>query len=121
MVPAPPGGGLDRVFQITPAASGTLSVSVGYQTDGVTPACNQATEVGPDCWLPVLYARTTCDDAATEIASSCTLGINMTLVTAIPATTSFAVTAHTPYWVFVDGFDDGDYSYGPFNLIVTLE
>jgi hypothetical protein len=112
-------GGRDRVFQITPAATGTMHVSVGYLTDGVTPSCPSTNPTGPFCWLPVIYARTACATASTEV--TCTQGVDATSGTAIPATLTFAVTANTPYWVIVDGFDGASYSYGPFNLIVNLQ
>ena len=108
-------GGLDRVFQLTPAASGTMTVSVGYEPDGTTVTCTNM--FAPGCWASVLYARSTCADATKEIA--CNVG---TVTTAIaPSNISFDVKANTPYWVFVDGFDGMDYSYGPFNLIVNLK
>jgi hypothetical protein len=110
-------GGLDRVFQLTPTTSGTMTVSVGYATDGVTDEC-AASMTAPTCWARVLYARTTCVDAASEIA--CTVGLDANS-DYVPAVISFSVTANTPYWVIVDGYDGGDYSYGPFNLIVSLK
>ena len=117
---SPPNGGLDRVFQLTPAASGTLTVSVGYQTDGVTAACDPATQTGPDCWFSVLYARTTCATASSEVANACAVGADGTF-NVVPAQISFPVLANTPYWVFVDGYDAQNYSYGPFNFIVSLQ
>jgi len=127
-VPAPDGGttsglsdgtgGLDRVFQLTPAKSGTMTVSVGYQIDGVTSSCaTSMTAVG--CWSSVLYARSNCNAAAPELA--CALGVSATMTDIVPATISFDVTANTPYWVFVDGFDNQPYSYGLFNLILNLQ
>jgi hypothetical protein len=109
-------GGRDRVFKITPTASGTLTVSAGYQTDGVTDECATSMTV-PTCWAKVLYARTTCKDTTSEIA--CVVGAGGAGIS--PAKIQFSATANTPYYVFVDGFDDQPYSYGPFNLIVTLK
>jgi hypothetical protein len=114
----PASGGPDRVFQLTPIASGTLTVSIGYQTDGVTASCGAA-QTGPFCWSSVLYARSTCGTSSTELA--CTLGVDAVSSDAIPATISFAVTANTPYWVFVDGYDGTSSSDGLFNLIVKLQ
>ena len=118
--PAPSNGGSDRVFQLTPASNGTLTVKVGYLTDGVTPACPLATQNGPFCWYPVIYARTVCADAATEITGTCKVGADA-MANILPVTTSFPVVANTPYWVFVDGFDGSSIGRGPFNLVVSLQ
>jgi hypothetical protein len=107
-------GGRDRVFQITASASGTLTVSVGYAADGVTSTC-ATNQQAPDCWPAVLYARSTCATASTELA--CAAGISGTAVA--PAVITFPVTVGTPYWVIVDGFDAQ--SYGPFNLVLVLQ
>lgn len=112
-------GGLDRVFQLTPAKSGTMTVSVGYETDGATPTCTVEGMTGPGCWASMLYARTSCGTASTEVAGACAVGVNGLNI--VPTTISFPVTANTPYWVFVDGYDNQDYSYGPFNFIVKLQ
>jgi hypothetical protein len=109
-------GGVDRVFQVTPAQSGTLTVSVGYETDGVTSICGENMNLAA-CWFSALYARTACDDGATEQA--CTLGYNESGID--PSTISFAVAAGTPYWVFVDGYNSQNYCYGPFNLVLSLQ
>jgi cysteine-rich repeat protein len=108
-------GGPDRVFQLTPAKTGTMTVSVGYEIDGVTSYCGMNMGLAT-CWASVLYARTTCNVAQPELA--CAVGVSGTNLT--PAKISFAVTANTPVWVFVDGLDGNNDSYGPFNLIVSL-
>jgi hypothetical protein len=107
-------GGRDRVFQVTPAVSGTITVKIGYETDGVTSTCS-ANPQAPDCWAAVLYARTTCSNAASELA--CAAGISA--VDIVPAAISFAAVANTPYWVIVDGYDGS--SYGPFTLEISLQ
>ncbi len=109
-------GGFDRVFQFTPTMTGTMTVSVGYEADGVTSSCaSSQTAVG--CWASVLYARSTCSSGSAELA--CALGLSGADIA--PATISFDVTANTPVWVFVDGFNAATYSYGPFNLFVNLQ
>jgi cysteine-rich repeat protein len=108
-------GGRDRVFAIKPTKPGMMSVSIGYEADGVTSACASSI-FAPGCWAHMLYVRTTCADTNSEIACSLD-GIDPTA----PTTLTFAVTANTTYFVFVDGYDDQSYSYGPFNLIVDLQ
>jgi hypothetical protein len=108
-----PPGGADRVYQLTPQVSGTMTVSVGFGADGVTSICD-VNITDPGCWDRVLYARTACTDAATELACS---DVSATTVETI----TFPVTAGTPYFVFVDGFDDQSYSSGVFNLKITLQ
>jgi hypothetical protein len=112
-------GGVDRVLQLTPAKSGMMTVSIGYEADGVTSICGTNSSA-LDCWQPMLYARSTCATASTELA--CATGSPpMNLNAFVPQTISFAVTANTPYWVFVDGYDGSNYSSGPFNLVVDLK
>jgi len=106
-------GGVDRVFQVIPASTGTLTASVGYQADGVTSSC--ADVFAPDCIGLLIYARSTCNSGSTE------LGCKENPATFGPATISFPVTAGTPYFIFVDGYDSGNYSYGPFNLSLNLK
>jgi len=108
-------GGIERVFQMTPTITGTLSVSVGYEADDVTSTCAVSPTV-PECWAHMLYSRTTCATATTEIAC-----VESHSAPNVPSTLSFAVTAGTPYWIFVDGFNGASYSYGPFNLFVNLQ
>jgi cysteine-rich repeat protein len=109
-------GGVDRVFQLTPAKSGTLTVSVGYQADGVTSICG-SNVWAPDCWAPMLYARSSCATASTELACSTGPATDPH----VPQTISFPVTVGMPYWIFVDGWDGFTYSTGPFNLVVQLQ
>src|SRR6185437_12234846 len=60
-------GSGDRVFQLTPAKSGTMTATVGLKSDGITSACG--TDLwGPECWSPMIYARSTCATASTELA-----------------------------------------------------
>ena len=108
-----PPGGPDRVYAVTPTASGNLTVSIGYAADGTTDIC--AVNVNdPGCWDRVIYARTSCTDAATELACGDLGAFNVEKIT-------FAVTAGTTYYVFVDGYDDQYYSAGPYNLVFKLQ
>ena len=108
-------GGPDRVFQITPTVSGTMTVSVGYKVDGTTAVCKKDIN-DPGCWGYALYARSTCGDDNTEI--DCSDDVDDFFA---PETIMFSVTANQPVFVFVDGYDAHPYSYGPFNLNINLQ
>jgi hypothetical protein len=108
-------GGDDRVYQLVPAAAGTMTVRIGFEPDGVTTSCS-VDVASPGCWPRVLYARSDCADPTAEIA--CALD---PLQPMAPATISFPVTAGTPAFVFVDGYDDQDYSHGTYNLHIDLQ
>lgn len=108
-------GGADRVYQLVPAVSGTLTASIGYEEDGATSICD-VNVADPGCWPRVLYARSTCADPASEIA--CALD---PLQPMAPEEISIPVTAGTPVYLFVDGYDGQAYSHGPYNLIVDLQ
>jgi cysteine-rich repeat protein len=105
--------GSDRVHMITPSQAGTLSVTIGLDEAGEV-ICHNATSTAW-CWDHVLYARTTCDDAGTEI--TCADVINNE--TNEPETLSIPVEANVPYYVFVDGYDN--FNFGPYNLLIELE
>jgi hypothetical protein len=109
-------GASDRMYVVTPAASGTLTVTIGNDTDNATAYCTEQGGTTPTvkCWQYALYARTVCTDEATSVA--CTQPTFGSL-----ATISFAVTAGTPYYVFVDGLQGDAFSYGYYNLFATLQ
>jgi nitrous oxidase accessory protein NosD len=108
-----PPGGPDRVYQIIPQITGTMTASVGFGPDGATPIC--AVDItDPGCWDRVLYARSTCGDAATELSCSDKGALDVETIT-------FPVTANTPVFLFVDGYDNQSYSSGVFNLAITLQ
>jgi cysteine-rich repeat protein len=108
-------GGRDRVYRVVPAQSGTMTVSVGYEEDGKTSICD-ADLYDPRCWGYQLYVRSSCEDAASELG--CAMDADWPVK---PESLSFPVTAGSPYFVFVDGYDDGTYSTGVFNLVLSLE
>lgn len=103
--------GKERVYALTPQATGTMTVTVGLDELG-DPICAQNI-YDPGCWDYVLYARTTCDSAPTEIGCDDQWWDT-------PETLTFAVEADTPVYVFVDGFDASSWSQGPFNLHIEL-
>jgi hypothetical protein len=108
-------GGDDRVYQLVPAADGMMTVSIGYEADGMTPTCDVGVTL-PGCWPRVLYARSDCADPGAEVA--CALD---TLQPMAPESITFPVTAATPVFVFVDGYDVQDYSHGTYNLHLDLQ
>jgi len=113
------GGGADRVYQIVPDQSGTMTVSIGYEPDGVTSICG-TNFWDPYCWGSALYVRTTCDDTTSEVACAAA-GPENDWNCFQPWSLTFPVTAGTPYFVFVDGYDNGAYSTGLFNLVISLQ
>jgi hypothetical protein len=110
-----PPGGPDRVYQVIPQITGTMTVSIGFEEDGVTPIC-ASNIMDPGCWDRVIYARTTCGDESGATELDCADG-----GAADVETITFPVTADTPVFVFVDGYDDQYYSSGVFNLLFHLQ
>jgi cysteine-rich repeat protein len=110
-------GGLDRVFQLTPMMTGTMKVSVGFEADGITESC-AADMFAAKCMGHLIYARSVCTDATKEIPGSC---IENGMDPSHSTTMTLAVTSGVPVWVIVDGYDNQNYSYGPFNLHVSLQ
>jgi hypothetical protein len=107
-------GGKDRVYAITPDASGTMTITVGLADDGMSPAC-EAEPQGSMCWDAVLYVRSSCEDAAPAAELDCSdIGGTDVEIVSVP------VTAGTPYYLFVDGYDGELYSYGVYNLEIQL-
>lgn len=108
-------GGPEQVFEITPTASGTLTVRTAHDAMGASPC-------GPDPMNPdfsdpfcvdrVLYIRS--GPCATGTQLACT-NIN---TTTWETSVSTAVVAGTPYYVFVDGYNTG--AAGPYVLEVNL-
>lgn len=107
--PAKPGGP-DRVYQIVPEVSGTMTVSVGYDEDGMTSVCDKDAQ-GVGCFNRVLYVRTTCSDEGTEITCSDAGPLS-------PESVTFEVTEFNQYYVIVDGASAED--FGQFNLFISL-
>jgi hypothetical protein len=114
--------GPSRVYNLVPQASGTMTVSIGYQTDGVTTSCN-ADMNSAACWDMTLFARTTCTDTTSEITTNPDGGAPIGCsAPADPdaAIITFPVVANTSYFVFVVGYSNDQYGSGPYNLFVTL-
>ena len=105
-------GGADRVYQLTPAVTGTLTVKIGYEVDGVTPTCD-ATQLPPTCWDQAIYLRASCTDTLTELDCS---DINF----ATPEEVTAPVVAGVPIFLIVDGYDSSVYSMGTYNLRLEL-
>jgi cysteine-rich repeat protein len=106
------GLGVERVFQVTPAVTGDLTVFIGYDDAGVTPVCQQDVN-NAQCWDQLIYARSSCDLESSELACADVaweLGEDIT----------FPVTIGVPIYLFVDGYwSEG--SSGPFNLHFNLD
>jgi hypothetical protein len=107
-------GGPDRVYQLTPLFTGTMTVTIGLGADGSTDVCDADPTSGA-CWDRALYARSTCLDEtfAAELGFSDQGAYDVEEI-------SFAVTAGEPVFVVVDGYDDQFYSSGVFDLKVDL-
>lgn len=104
-------GGVERVFALTPDVSGTLTVAIGTDAENAESICT-IDQSDPGCWDHMLHVRTTCDQIGTEVACSDDVDIEEI---------AFPVTAGTPIFLFVDGYDAGEYSQGPFNLHFDLQ
>lgn len=121
MVGAEPSG--DHIYRIIPAANGQLTLRLGNDDTGVA-ACKDANgdpavdapaglePPGPPwdigCYDRTIHVRTDCDAVATEVA--CTDSSQTTGGWWNVETVTFAVTAGTSYYVFVDGwanYNDG--------------
>lgn len=99
--------GRDYVLNLTPEATGTLTVRVGF-TDAY---CDDNAD-DEFCWDVVLSARATCSDDESEVAcvNDNFAGEEMVL----------SVTEDVPLTVMIDGFNAGWYSYGPFDVQLEL-
>lgn len=109
---ATPGtGGPDSVYQLVPDVAGMMTVKVGVDVDGQTSVCDQDLE-SPGCFDRVLYVRTTCGDAATEVTCSNTGAYD-------PESITFPVEAFGQYYVFVDGASPSE--FGSYTLFVSIQ
>lgn len=107
-------GGLDQVFEIVPTATGTLTVRVGFDGNGVA-VCQPPNYDQAGCIDHTLFVReTTCSDG-TEIACQQSNAEDLTNSLSIP------VVADAHYFVFVDGYNGEYYSSGIYNLELTLQ
>ena len=112
-------GGRDRVFEVVPAKSGTLTAAVGYELDGVTPTCS-LNIFDPGCWAKIFYARSACASALATSEVACSYSF---LSPVDPGTNQLvlSVVQGVPVYLVVDGYDGRYYSYGTFNLHLKLE
>jgi hypothetical protein len=116
VAPADGLGAPERVYQFVPMATGTMTITVGNDTGNTTSYCAESNSMPTvNCWEYTLYARTTCSDTTTEVACSQPLAPAPAVIT-IPVTT-----AGTPYFIFVDGLTNDMFSYGAYNLYVSLQ
>ncbi|MFO0551823.1 MAG: DUF4215 domain-containing protein [Polyangiaceae bacterium] len=110
----------DHVYRVRPAASGTLTIRLGDDIEGI-PFCGLDESVQPSfpyptgCYDRALHVRTSCEDQATEVACS-----DDPLDWWRPEEVSFSVTAGTDYYVFVDGWNDDEYGVGSYILNLAL-
>jgi cysteine-rich repeat protein len=122
----PNAGGPTRVYTLIPQATGMMTVSVGYDTNGTTTICSEDIN-DPGCWNTALFAETICGDMTSEPtctdAANCVGGLacSQPSVCVGAAIITFAATEDVPYFVFVGGYDCTIYSAGPYNLFVTLQ
>jgi len=91
-------GAPDQVFKFTPAASGTLSITVGQDYNGMD-YCQPPNFDQPECFIHQMWLRSTDCEAGTELACVWSDVINDNDVNTISAT----VTAGTSYFLFVEG------------------
>jgi hypothetical protein len=104
-------GGADYVLALSPAVTGTMTVSVGLDGSG-SPLCDSDT-CDPKCWDVVLSARSDCGSQGSELdCANDTFGGEQI---------SFPVTSGVPVSVIVDGASAGWYAGGPFDLKVVLQ
>ena len=125
--PTDTGGGPDRVYEIEPDTSGTMTIKLGFEADGVTPSC-VADPNGAYCWDHVLHVRhadgmqgqATCSDISNEVACDATV-----TAPAYTHTVTFPVTANEKYYVFIDSYWNGGgtpaFASGPYFLHVNLQ
>jgi cysteine-rich repeat protein len=106
--------GADRVFQLMPQATGTLTVTIGLDDTGETMVCQSAPN-SAECWDYSLYARTDCATAGSQLACADVTGVND------GETISFPVTNGEEVFLFIDGFNGQWYGQGPFNLKLDLQ
>ncbi len=106
-------GGRDRVYELIPFESGTITAKIGYEPDGVTDICLTNTMLDPGCWVYVLWAV-----GPSVCAGGTQIACQVNVFNA--STISFPVQATQSYFVIVDGFGPYPGYYGPYNLRVEL-
>jgi len=136
--PIPDGGGPDKVFQLQPTASGTMTIRLGYDAAGTTAECD-IDFGGPACWDRVLHVRhsegalgpTICrggeDISDTDPANwipptnqiACDIYGNA--ANGYTQEVTFDVENGETYYVFISGYyQPSVYNSGPYNLHIDL-
>ncbi|MBN4059023.1 DUF4215 domain-containing protein [Endomicrobium sp. AH-315-J14] len=105
--------GKDNVHWVFVQKTGTLTVTVGLDSAGNQPCENGADD--PGCWDRILYVRSDCLDANSELG--CSEGTDAGDI----ETVKFPVESGKSYWVIVDGSQDHQYAYGQYNLTFELK
>ena len=111
----PPNAGPEAVYNFLAPANGTVTASVGFDQSGTVNWCDIFTPgVDPECWDRVLWVSGpgVCGDPMAQLACS-DLGFFEV------ETVTFPVTAGQAYYIMVDGFNNTQFSRGPFNLFVS--
>lgn len=120
------GGSPDRVYELRAATSGMMTIRLGFDAMGTTPACT-INPNGPYCFDRTLHVRNqsgqqgmaACANIANQIA--CDSGGT---APGYEQELTFAVTANEYYYVFVDSFWNGlmmaNIVSGPYFLHIDL-
>lgn len=109
-MPAGENGGPDETFAVTPAANGTLTITLGEDFNDQPFDCMA---MDPGCWANFVYVREAACTNGTEVVCGGYDALGVSEVT-VP------VTAGMPYFVFVDGLNDQFYAAGPYVLRLEL-
>ncbi|NUP09734.1 MAG: DUF4215 domain-containing protein [Polyangiaceae bacterium] len=110
----------DHVRRVRPTADGTMKITIGLDYDDV-PLCGEDPNLEPSfpyasgCYDRALHVRTGCESVATEVGCSDSWERWWA-----PEEVTFAVTANTDYYVFVDGYHDDEYGAGPYVMRIEM-
>jgi cysteine-rich repeat protein len=131
------GGGPEHVYALTAQSTGDMRLRLGFNPTYPMPLSSDCDEddLGARCWVRMLYVRTTCNVAASQIGcfgpggdgdgpAFPPAGINDYVEELV-----VPVTAGTTYYVFVDSHWDGhagvecgdNCAAGPYTLHVTYD
>jgi hypothetical protein len=124
--------GSDQVIQVTPSASGSLTLTIGVDPATGVAYClepstcwNSGIGCPAECWAGAIYVRTTCADAATQTACDWAYSSpwDGPTPTFFVEHVTIPVTAGVPYFVFVDGISSSSlpHSAGPYFVEANLQ